>query len=111
VDVAGDVVVGGDTGVRLSQESFSIPDVAIAAASGGFFVGWQDLRHITATPPLQAIYYNGFDEEGVPWFAHDRALHADVGVELGGAARVGEHVLVLSRNSFGLGVVPVPLLR
>ncbi len=108
VDVAGDIVVGGESGLRLSQESFSIPDVVITGASSGFFAGWQDLRHITATPALQAIYYNGFDDDGTPWFTHDRALHADVGVELGGAARVGDHVLVLSRNAFGLGVLPVP---
>jgi hypothetical protein len=101
----GDIVAGGDGGMRLSRETFAVPDVSITTAGDGFFVGWQDLRHVTATPPLQAIYHSGFTGDGSAWFADDRALHADVGVELGGVTAIEGSVLVLTRNSFGLGII------
>jgi hypothetical protein len=108
VDADGTLLAGGEEGIRLSQDSFSIPFVAVSATSAGFFFAWEDLRHVAATPPLQAIYHNGLRVAGQVWFASDRAVHADVGVELGGVAEVGEAVLVLSRDSRGLGVLVLP---
>jgi len=83
---------------RLSSESTDQRNfVSLAAGQGEFFSLWDDGRHLTGSPNVQAIYGNHLRAE-VPEWSAGRAFYAGTSGELGGAVSFEDAVYFLVRS-------------
>lgn len=77
-------VSDADTAFRLSSESLNQSAFHLTpVGQGGFFAAWNDDRHLSHTPPAQAVYANCWRSTGLEWSA-GIALAAAQGAKLGG---------------------------
>lgn len=70
--------------VRLSSESVAQEDFRVVPTESGYFAAWNDSRHWSHNPSIDAVYGNAWSAaEGARWSA-SRAFYAATDVELGG---------------------------
>ncbi len=93
------------TSLRLSADSFGLADIHIASGGEKKFLTWNDDRHRQGVPAYGAIYGNAITADGTARWTGDIGLHVDLTAELGGAAVIGENVLIATRVGNEVGVV------
>jgi len=79
---------------RLSSESAYQSDFRVASGQTGFVAAWDDDRHMSEVPSVQAVYGNlaiGRDHGS----SFGQALYTDVAADLGGMASIGDHTAIV----------------